>query len=250
MKSVLRRVLRFVGPWLSPTVPEWVMVALYRVRVAFRGLTRAPVLHASIRDSPADVLFINLDHRLDRRLRFETEVSRIEGLRIERVKATRDSNGLLGCALSHLDALSRVASSRMSFAVICEDDADFHVDSDELDGLIAAFMQDPGLDVLCLGYMSSGAEVSLNSSLRLANRIQTTSCYVVKRRALLALKLVFRASAWLLRAGARPSNVALDILWRPLQGSVLTFAVPDTHAVTQHQSFSDIYGSVRKKDGT
>lgn len=185
-----------------------------------------------------EVVFINLDHRTDRRTHIEAEFQRIELVDYTRLSAVYNDNGALGCSMSHLRALSHNELKPDRLLMICEDDCSFAVDRRQLDHLIEEFFRDDRLDVLCLGYNAlNGIRVSDDFSL--TSRTRTTSCYVVKPWMQEALSISMAESCRGLQNGLPPSVAACDIVWRQLQKTSF-FVFPTDRAVYQAPSFSDI----------
>ena len=67
-------------------------------------------------------LYINLDHRTDRKIHVEEQLSLLGISRYERFKAIQLSNGALGCSMSHLKCLETAKKNNWDHLLILEDD--------------------------------------------------------------------------------------------------------------------------------
>ncbi len=182
-------------------------------------------------------IYINLDHRVDRRCAMEKQFAQLEISNYKRLPATRNDLGALGCSFSHLDAL-KMATERRGYAVICEDDAEFVISRHELVELIQNFYKDSRLDVLCLGYNAFN-KLKINSSFYITSNTQTTSCYISKMHVLEDLVINAKSSINGLSSGGSQRVYAIDEIWKRLQKQYI-FAVPIEHVVIQRASYSDI----------
>ena len=74
------------------------------------------------------IVYINLDHRADRKRHIGSEFKRLGISSFERFCAVSDKNGALGCAFSHAQVLKGNTLSEEQLLMICEDDCQFIVD--------------------------------------------------------------------------------------------------------------------------
>ena len=80
------------------------------------------------------VLYINLEHRTDRKEKIEKELEKIGLLeKSERFDAIKNKRGALGCALSHIACLERAQKEGWNNILIIEDDNTWSVDKETLD---------------------------------------------------------------------------------------------------------------------
>ena len=124
--------------------------------------------------------------------------------------------------------------------MVCEDDVQFVAEGQATEKVIQEFLSHKGLDVLCLAYRLRGPRIVISRRLAIANNVQTTSCYILKRAALPLLLANFTESEQLLRSGVAMKTAALDIHWKKLQRKELVFAIPRIPLARQRPSFSDI----------
>lgn len=198
-------------------------------------------------------LYINLDHRTDRRVFFEEECKKLD-LNPVRIKAEyTPASGALGCLMSHLNALSSGSDSEPTW--ICEDDCTFLVSRDSLDGVIQEFLESPA-DVLCLAF-ASRRDLHFSSQLKRTTDCQTASSYIVKP-AFRKILLDFWTSVLVCKRSGyehpRKSEFAklsvhkgefetTDQSWKVLQQSHV-FVIPKIRCAKQRESYSDIEGTV------
>lgn len=76
------------------------------------------------------IIYINLDHRADRREEFTRECTRlsIPPEKVIRFSACTHEDPVVGCAMSHAYALQMAHTMGLSNVLICEDDFTFHDD--------------------------------------------------------------------------------------------------------------------------
>ena len=185
-------------------------------------------------------VYINLDHRQDRRRELEGEFKRLGLVPPERFSAIKREFGGLGCSESHRNCMSLDLAPHHLALMICEDDLEFLCTKEELQDTIAEFLNNPSLDVLCIGNASIEKPLPISGRLSLANNIQTTSCYVAKPHAIPHLFDAFDKSVNRLIAGGSWSRHALDQTWKEKQQGELFFAIPSRKLAKQRASFSDI----------
>ena len=191
------------------------------------------------------ILYINLDHREDRKNETLAEFSKIGLKGTVRLPAIAEENGALGCAKSHVAALTRLRNTDFTAAIICEDDVEFLVDRTKLDKVVQAFLDSPSLGVLCLVNRVRGPRIRIHNELAVSNNIQMAACYVLKPWALAPLLDSFSISAQGLAGGEPARTHAIDQGWKKLQSRVMLFGVPWAHVARQRESFSDIEKKVK-----
>jgi hypothetical protein len=190
-----------------------------------------PTLEAPVQDvsGPHFIAYcINLDRRTDRWGPFETNFQTF-GMAYERVSAVEDTNGALGCAKSHVKILTEHKTDPYIF--IAEDDATIQ---SPIRTTMEAFLK-TSADVLLLGYNTNSFKPFNEQFFRVLDAY-TTSCYLVKQKAVPMLIQSFEKSIRDLQRGVKNP---IDLEWHKLQKR-LVFVVPKTHLVIQRESFSDI----------
>ena len=108
------------------------------------------------------IFYINLDKREDRRQEIESELANFNLIdNSERIKAIyTPDQGILGCTLSHLKAITRAKEHKYKNVLILEDDFQFTIQKDEFENqLTALFEQGPNeFDVCMISYNIQRAE--------------------------------------------------------------------------------------------
>ena len=233
-RHIKRHVLAFFR-----RIDQWMLGPRYTLRRLPLGKANpAPSLPAV--DS-VSIRVINLESRADRLHETEAELAKMGITRWSRFSAVKDSNGALGCALSHAQLMEQVQDLEPA-VMVCEDDIEFLVSPEELRTLVSEFLANPILDVLCLAFHLRLPPHAISSRLAITADTATAACYVVKTRALPMLRDSFVEATQLIQAGKPLGLVAIDRHWRKLQRRQLMFAIPRERAVRQRPSFSDIEG--------
>ena len=160
------------------------------------------------------VVFINLDHREDRRLEMEEQLITLGINRFERFSAVRRENGAHGCAESHLSVIESWADDSNDLLMVCEDDCEFLLARNDIDNLIEKFVLDKSLHVLCLAFNSFNG-VKISNDLKITSNTQTMSCYVIKSSAKRFLENAARRSIMSFLVGRNASPI--DIEWKKEQ---------------------------------
>ena len=69
-----------------------------------------------------NVIYINLDSRIDRRTHFESQFRKI-GFQPQRFSAIRNADGAIGCSMSHVACMELAIKNGWDHVLVCEDDA-------------------------------------------------------------------------------------------------------------------------------
>ena len=110
-------------------------------------------------DRLSKVMYINLDHRTDRKKEIEDELKNVfKYNNAERLNATLHEHPILGCTYSHVRIWRRMIEEGWDSVLVIEDDAKLQVPREELDGYINAFLDDEKADMLHLGNSSARYE--------------------------------------------------------------------------------------------
>lgn len=170
------------------------------------------------------LMYVNLDHRLDRRKLFEKEMDSYGAFNITRVPAVFHTNGHLGCTQSHLRSIRSPAAlqqiSHQGFVAIFEDDWQWVQSVIQVDSVLLRFLESNlSWDVLVLS-ASSFSFKSEPTNVTGVHRVfssQTSAGYLVNQHYLGAMeKLLTDSEACFLAGGAAPT-CALDQLWKHWQ---------------------------------
>jgi len=139
------------------------------------------------------VLYINLDHRADRKKHIEKELATmgVDPARIHRIPAIYESLcGHLGCALSHVKALELIQEKGWATTIILEDDFQFKITPEEFKLILA---EPVAWNVLLLakGWGEFEPPVGRLSRVKWCT---TTSGYVIRRSYVETLLANFRGA--------------------------------------------------------
>ena len=184
-------------------------------------------------DTITHVVYINLDHRTDRRAQVEKELACF-GNRVERLSATRHKTGGIGCSMSHIRALEKAKDASWANVLIVEDD--FMWTGQKEKGLehLTLLTAQP-YDVIVLG----GVSARYNPVTLRLQSCQTATAYLVAAHYYDTLLANFKEGL----EGFLRSNVygeyALDQFWKRLQ-SVDTWFIISPGLCIQRPSYSDI----------
>ena len=204
----------------------------------------------TLRLSGVPIVVISLPDRRDRLDEFEKEMKRLKATHYRVVPGVAgkelypsipgDFSGAIGCNLAHSNAIESNDWSNEQLLMICEDDVEFQVDVDVLEGLISEFHANPNLDVLCLAGRVRGPRIPISDNLAVVTGVVGQACYVVKPHMVEPLARLWRSGvADLARLKLKGKN---DIIWNKVQRREAFFAFPRQKIARQRASYSDIQG--------
>ena len=187
-----------------------------------------------------NILYINLDSRIDRRTHFELEFNKM-GLKTQRFSAIRNADGAIGCSMSHVACLELAIKNEWDHVLVCEDDATI-TNQGQLVYQVNQFLNrfNDGWDVLLLaGNNYQPFRQESPECVRVAN-CQTTTAYLVRRPYFETLLANFKDG--LKHLIAEPSQqpvYTIDQYWKNLQRTDRWYLiVPIT--VIQRADYSNI----------
>ena len=126
------------------------------------------------------VVYINLDHREDRRTHVETQLKSIGIENAERFSAIKHDDGALGCSMSHLKCVENAKKNNDKYLMVCEDDIEFTDPDLFTTQLNSFFNSNIKWDVILLAGNNMMPFVQENNySIKVMN-CQTTTGYIVK----------------------------------------------------------------------
>lgn len=126
------------------------------------------------------VIYINLDHRKDRKKQIENELNTIGINDFERFPGIKHDYPPAGCTQSHLNVLKYARDKNYKNILIFEDDFEFNVTKDEFWKQIAK-IKDINYDVIMLSYKLNKSE-DFNDTLFKVLDAQTASGYIVNSK--------------------------------------------------------------------
>ena len=191
-----------------------------------------------------NVLYINLDHRTDRKDRVLSELAKIGIMNPERFPAIKMAAGNVGCSLSHIRCIELAKARGWPQVLICEDDITF-IDPPVFMNALGKFWEsETSWDVLILGGNNCPPFSVVSEHYVRVHNIQTTTGYIVKKEYYDVLLSNFKEGlANLLREPEKKKMYSIDIWWKQLQQTDRWFLLTPL-TVIQSYDFSDIEGRV------
>jgi GR25 family glycosyltransferase involved in LPS biosynthesis len=187
-----------------------------------------------------NVVYINLDSRIDRRTHFESQFRKM-GFQPQRFAAIRNADGAIGCSMSHVACMELAIKNGWDHVLVCEDDATI-TNPGQLVHQTNHFLTRFGdaWDVLLMaGNNRQPFHQVSPECVRVAN-CQTTTAYLVRRPYFERLLANFKEGLKNLIANpARQPDYAIDQYWKLLQRTDRWYlSVPIS--VIQRPDYSDI----------
>jgi len=179
------------------------------------------------------VIYINLEHRTDRRVQIESELSRFPLEKVLRFSAIREDFGALGCTKSHIAVLEMAISQGWSNYLVIEDDGMWS-SFDTSYPILENLSKNP-YDVIVLGAV---VPVYDKVTYKL-QKSQTTTSFLVNKHYYTTLLQNFKDGARGLSGTRSPPLYALDMYWQRLQARDNWYLVAPS-LVVQRPSYSDI----------
>ena len=196
------------------------------------------------------VYYINLDHRTDRRKHIEEQLARMN-MPATRISAIYEpTRGCVGCAKSHVLALTKFLESRATYGIILEDDFTFHDPEQAKNQFRQLFQSSIEWDLVMLAGNIAKYDNGPEPFLRRILDGQTTSGYIVKRSFAKTLLRNFKECVFLLEHsfqlfGRKKHEYCLDIYWKLLQPHSKWYMFEPAMGY-QVESYSDIERAVVK----
>lgn len=188
------------------------------------------------------ILYINLNHRTDRKEKIEKELEKLGWLgKSNRFPGVSLGNGAAGCSMSHIKCLELAKNERWDHVVILEDDIEFLDPGFFLEQCNRFLMAKREWDVLLLAGNNMLPYIPCpdNTAIQVMN-CQTTTGYIVKRQYYDTLIVNYKEGLQkLLREPTNKKEFAIDKYWLPLQGKDKWYLIiPLT--VVQRKDYSDV----------
>jgi glycosyl transferase family 25 len=190
------------------------------------------------------ILYINLDHRTDRKERVLGELAKIGIANPERFPAIKMAAGNVGCTLSHIRCIELAKERGWSQVLICEDDITFIDAGIYLNSLGKFLESESSWDVLVLGGNNCPPFSIVSDYYVRVHNIQTTTGYIVRKEYYDVLLANFKEGLTnLLREPEKKKLFSIDIWWKHLQQRDRWFLLTPL-TVVQCYDYSDIEGKV------
>ena len=188
----------------------------------------------------SNTLFINLTHRTDRLSHILDQFNGL-GITGERVDAIQNSNGAIGCTLSHIKCLEMAIERNYEQVFICEDDITFlNLELFKQNFIKFTKSKDINWDVLIIGGNNVPPFQQIHDYCARVFYCQTTTGYIVKKTYYNKLLQNFKTGlALLLQNPIKKREFAIDIYWKRLQLQDYWYMItPPT--VSQYDNYSDV----------
>jgi glycosyl transferase family 25 len=196
------------------------------------------------------IFYINLDEREDRKQEIETELTNYNLIEnAERIKAVyTPGQGILGCTMSHLNALKLAKERNYINVLILEDDFEFTITKEEFDNqLTTLFEQGPEFDVCMISFNIQQSNPTEYPFLQKVIEAQTASGYIVNSRFYDQLINLYEWAIPLLEQTREHWNYANDQCWKRLQPTSNWYAFT-TRCGKQRPGYSDNSGQFESYD--
>jgi glycosyl transferase family 25 len=190
-------------------------------------------------DDITNAFYINLEHRVDRRLCVENELNKLN-ISAERFNAIKMENGAIGCSLSHLKILQNAIKNNITHVLIVEDDIKF-LDPILFKNQLNLFFekQKDDWDVVLFAGNNVGGKV-MDESYVQVEWCQTTTGYLVNGRYIKTLEQNIKSGLTnLLQNPTNKNEYAIDKYWIRLQRKDKWFLITPL-TVVQCEGYSDI----------
>ena len=183
--------------------------------------------------------YINLDSRPDRKQYMEDHLKTV-GIRADRFKAVKLTNGALGCSMSHLKLLELAKSKNWDSILIMEDDIKFLNQPIFTQQLNRFLHMHKDFDVLLIAGNNVPPFTKIDDTCIKVTRCQTTTGYLVNNHYFDTLIHNFREGITnLMKTPEKHVLYAIDKYWFRLQERDTWYLIiPLT--VTQREDYSDI----------
>lgn len=190
------------------------------------------------------ILYINLNNRNDRKIHIIDEIIKIDPTlsKTHRIEAIYDTNGAIGCSLSHIKTLNVILDNPdWNICMIMEDDFTFIGDIQHInDSLYHLIKYSNDFDILLLGVGISNLELVATEDSYIKKTIssQTTSCYIVNRKYILTLLSNYVNGMNMLKKH-NTLNYCIDQYWKQLIPQSNWYTLTDRIGY-QYENYSDI----------
>ena len=186
------------------------------------------------------ILYINLEHRIDRKLHVEAQLDSIGLVNYTRFNAIQMDNGMLGCSYSHLKCLHYAKENNWNHVLIVEDDIVFlqpKLFVEKLNTFLKKHQDD--WDVILLAGNNFDPYDNIDDSCIKVSNCQTTTGYIVKNHYYDKLINNFETSINKLAIESGNHHYAIDQYWKVLQKTDNWYLIIPL-SVIQLSDYSDI----------
>ena len=185
-----------------------------------------------------NVVYINLDKRVDRNEQILGEIKEFSS-NYNRLSATYNEKGYLGCAMSHIRCLEYAIKNNLEHYLVLEDDFTFVRNKNEVYDEINNFIDnEKDWDVLLLSCNKEKRENHSDIVDKVKNS-QTTSGFLVNKYYYQKLLNNFRTAYKQLEKTDNQNRFSIDMYWKLLQETDNWFVLKKVAGI-QRESYRDI----------
>jgi glycosyl transferase family 25 len=185
-------------------------------------------------------LYINLEHRTDRKENVELQLKSVGLTDFERFNAIKNNNGAIGCSMSHLQCLLTAKERNYEHIFICEDDITFLNPTLIINQINNFFLNHQEWDVLLVGGNNFLPYTTIDNNCIKVNNCQCATGYIVKNHYFDTLIDNFKTGLLgLIKEPNKHIIFALDQYWKSLQKKDNWFLIIPL-SVVQKEDYSDI----------
>lgn len=192
------------------------------------------------------IVYINLDHRTDRKEQIENEMQKMDINNFERFPAIycKPPKGTVGASKSFLSVLKNAAEKNYKNVLILQDDVQFIKDKEYFENTLEnLFTKSPNFDVCLLGCGNESAIISEGNDLHRCVFAQQATAVLVNGHYINTLIDLYEASIPLLEKTMKHWVYALDMVWNnKMKTDNWICAIPKL--VKQRSSFSDCRNAI------
>ena len=185
------------------------------------------------------VLYINLEHRTDRKEHIEKQLELI-GITAERFNAVKTKYGAIGCSISHLKCLEYAKQNNWSHVMILEDDILFLNPLLFITNFNQFIKSNIDFDVILLAGNNIPPYERIADYCVKVKTCQTTTGYIVKSHYFdIMIKNIREGVTQLLKEPGNRQMYAIDRYWFRLQMQHNWYLITPL-TITQREDYSDI----------
>jgi GR25 family glycosyltransferase involved in LPS biosynthesis len=188
------------------------------------------------------IFYINLDKRNDRKEEIELELKNYGLFNLsERIQAIETpGQGILGCTMSHLNAIKLAKERRYTNVLILEDDFQFTISKQEFENQLQTFFENKiPYDVCMISYNIQQSQPTEYTFLTKVIEAQTASGYIIHHSFYDKMIELYEWAIPLLDQTKEHWHYANDQYWKRLQ-PISNWYCFKTRLGMQRASYSDI----------
>ena len=184
------------------------------------------------------IVYINLEHRTDRKAEIDFVLSAISPERVQRFNAIKHERGNIGCTMSHIAVLELAIQNKWKNVMIVEDDAVWSPNSHNSYQTLLTLIQNP-YDVIQLGSTYTEYDTQTYKT----TKAWTTTAYIVQEHYYSTLLANFKEGLQQLIQTGAGHHFAIDVYMGHLQKKDSWYVVVPSLMI-QRPGYSDIEKSV------